>query len=86
MVGGDVTTIDSGQACFVFCERAQAQRLTGSEDLSRSMSLRTVASAPLYCKKEGERGCDAGICTKDAYRHRHRNCILRQILIITRLI
>ena len=30
------------------------------------MSLRTVASAPLYCKKEGERGCDAGICTKDA--------------------
>ena len=41
----------------------------------KSMSLRTVASAPLYCKKEGERGWDAGICTKDAYRHRHRNCI-----------
>jgi len=42
-----------------------------------SKSIRTVASAPLYCKKGGDRGWDAGIYTKNAYRHHHCNCIVQ---------
>ena len=32
---------------------------------------------PGTVKKGGEKGRDVGFYTRDAYRHRHRNCIVR---------
>ena len=73
----------SDQACHILkcltgrsnnVHRGSESKLDQDDDepnpFKKSISLRTVASAPLYCKKEGGRGRDADICTKNAYHHR----------------
>jgi len=50
---------------------------TGKKKRASLFVLWQAPPLPLYCKRGGDRGWDAGIYTKNAYRYRYCNCIVQ---------